>query len=285
VSEPEPVGVRDLQVADRIARAVRQGRPADRRPTLEQLLAAFDEPAPTPEARRRAARALALAGVATLPDLLEAAPGERVALEVRATRRRRPLLLGLLGLIVVLAAAAALASTLDTSSNERAADLPAETGTSGSSATSNSTPPPSATASTPAATSTTDTTTTDTTGSAPAPPSVAERRRQRRARERRAREKRAAAAKAAARRRVTVRLTASQATFLCVEGDGRQLFDGTLTGSQTFRARVVRLNIGLGPTTEVSANGKAVTLNGSPTGVQITPKGHTFLALGSRPCA
>jgi hypothetical protein len=281
VAEPEPVGVRDLQVADRIARAVRRGRPADRRPTLEQLLAAFDEPAATPEARRRAARALALAGVAALPDLLEAAPDERVALEVRATRRRRPLLLGLLGLIVVLAAAAALASTLDTSSNERAADLPAATGTSGASPTSNSTPAPTtSTASTPAAT-----TTTDTTASVPAPPSAAERRRQRRARERRAREKRAAAARAAARRRVTVRLTASQATFLCVEGDGRQLFDGTLTGSQTFRARVVRLNIGLGPTTKVSANGKAVTLNGSPTGVQITPRGQTFLPLGSRPCA
>jgi hypothetical protein len=83
---------------------------------------------------------------------------------------------------------------------------------------------------------------------------------------------------------VTVRLNASQPTFLCVDGDGRRLFDGTLTGSRTFRARVVRLNVGLGPTTTVTANGKAVPLSGSPTGVQITPTKQSFLALGARPC-
>jgi hypothetical protein len=273
--------VRDLEVADRIARAVRRGRAADRRPTLEQLLAAFGEGEPTAAARRRAARALALAGVATLPDLLEAAPGERVALEVRATRRRRSLLLGLVALVAVLAGAAALASTLDTSSTERVADLPAgtDTSTSGASGSGSGT-----TGSAPAAPSGSGAS-----GSAPADqPSAAERRRERRARERRAREKRARekrAAQAAARRRVTVRLTASQATFLCVEGDGQQLFSGTLSGSRSFRARVVRLNIGLGPTTRVTANGKPVTLTGSPTGVQITPRRQSFLPLGSRPCA
>jgi hypothetical protein len=35
----------------------------------------------------------------------------------------------------------------------------------------------------------------------------------------------------------------------------------------------------------VTANGKRVSLSGSPTGVQITPKGQTFLPLGARPCA
>jgi hypothetical protein len=69
-----PVPIGDLEVADRIAKAVRRGRAADRRPTLEQLLAAFGEDQATNEARRRIARALALAGVATVPDLLEAAP-------------------------------------------------------------------------------------------------------------------------------------------------------------------------------------------------------------------
>jgi hypothetical protein len=275
VAEPEPVGVRDLEVADRIARAVRRGQPADRHPTLEQLLSAFDASDATPEARRRAARALALAGVATLPDLLEAAPGDRIALEVRSVRRGRPLLLGLIVLVAVLAGAAALASTLDTSSNETVSDLPSGTTTTTSTPTTTAAPAP----------STTSTTTSTPTTTTPTQPTAAEKRRARRAREKRAREKRAAAARAAAKRRVTVRLTASQATFLCVEGDGRQLYDGTLSGSQTFRAKVVRLNIGLGPTTKVTANGKPVPLGGSPAGVQITPRGHTSLPLGSRPCA
>jgi hypothetical protein len=266
-----PVPVGDLEVADRIAKAVRRGRAADRRPTLEQLLAAFGEQQPTTEARRRIARALALAGVATTPDLLEAAPGQRVALEVRGSRRRHVLPLGILAILVLLGAAAALATTLDTSSTETGANLPAGTTTT--------------------ATTTTAAPTTTTQASKPTPnqPSAAQRRRQRLAREKRARQKlarqRRAAARAAARRRVTVRLTASQPTFLCVDGDGRRLFNGTLSGSRTFRARQVRMNVGLGPTTHVTANGRAVPLTSSPTGIQLTPKGQTLLPRGTRPCA
>jgi hypothetical protein len=270
--EPEPVPVRDLEVADRIARAVRAGRPADRTPTLEQLVAAFGEAEPTADARRRAARALALAGVATLPDLLEAMPGQRVTLEVRHVRRRRALLLGLLALIALFAAAVALATQVDLGDDNTAADLPADTTT--------------------APTTATNTVTQETTTStaAKAPPTAAERRRARRIRLRRAREKqikaRRAKAKAAARRRVTVRLTASRATFLCVEGDaGKELFNGTLSGSRTFRGRIVRLNVGLGPSTRVTANGKVVRLTASPTGLELTPKRRTFLPLGARPCA
>jgi hypothetical protein len=277
MADAGPVPVGDLEVADRIAKAVRRGRTADRRPTLEQLLAAFGEQEPTVEARRRVARALALAGVAAVPDLLEAEPGQRVALEVRGTRRRRPLLFGGLVLVATLGAAAALATTLDTSSTEHGVDLPAGTATTTASTTTadNATPP---------STSTSTSTSTQQTQ-----PSAAERRRERRARQRRARRRRArerrAAARAAARRRVTVRLTATQPTFLCVDGDGRRLFNGTLSGSRTFRARELRLNVGLGPTTRVTANGKAVPLTSSPTGVALTPKGQTFLPRGTRPCA
>lgn len=277
MAEPEPVSVRDLEVADRIARAVRgRGRPADRQPTLEQLVAAFGEAEPTAAARRRAARALALAGVATVPDLLEAMPGQRVVLEVRHVRRRRALLLGALALIALFAAAVALATQVDLGDDNTAADLPAD--------------------SAPATATNTVTQETTATATTPAPPTAAERRRAKRVRERRARAQRAKArrarakrdkakARAAARRRVTVRLTASRATFLCVEGDGKQLFNGTLTGARTFRARVVRLNVGLGPSTRVTANGKAVPLTASPTGLELTPKKRTFLPLGSRPCA
>jgi hypothetical protein len=265
---PEPVPLGDLEVADRIARAVRRGRAADRRPTVEQLVAAFRETEPTPGARRRAARALALAGVAAVPDLLEAAPGERVALEVRRPRKRRALLVGLLALAALFAAAAALASQVGHGDNS-ASDLPAGTTTAAP-------PPP-------------PTTTTEPPATAEPQPSAAERQRARRTRERRARERRArerrARARATARRRVTVRVTATAATFLCVDGDGRRLFDGTLSGSRTFRARVVRMNVGLGPTTRVTANGRAVPLTASPTGVQITPRGRGFLPLGARPCA
>jgi hypothetical protein len=272
MADAGPVPVGDLEVADRIAKAVRRGRAADRRPTLEQLLAAFGEEEATVEARRRIGRALALAGVATVPDLLEAATGERVELEVRGSRPRRGLLLGGLALVATIGAAAALATTLDTSSTEDGVDLPATTTT---------------------AATTTATTTTADSATQPATtttqPSAAERRRERRARERRARERRArerrAAARAAARRRVTVRLTASQPTFLCVDGDGRRLFNGTLSGSRTFRAREVRMNVGLGPTTRVTANGRAVPLTSSPTGIALTPKGQTFLPRGTRPCA
>jgi hypothetical protein len=284
-ADPQPVPIRDLEVADRIAHAVRRGRPADRHPTIEQVVAAFGEREATLEARRRAARALALAGVATIPDLLEVAPGARVVLEVRRERRRRALLLGVLALAALIGAAAALASTVDFG-NSTAGDLPADTTT-----TTGSAPAPTPTTETTAPTTTTATT--PTTAAAKPPPTSAQRRAARRARERRAAAARArsrrararrARARAAARQRVTVRLTASQPTFLCVEGDGRRLFDGTLSGARTFRARVVRLNVGLGPTTRVTANGKAVPLTGSPTGVQVTPKGQTFLPLGARPC-
>jgi len=273
VADPDPISIGALEVAVRIARAVRRGRPADRRPTIEQLVAAFGEAEATPDARRRAARALALAGVATVPDPLEAAPGERVVLEVRRPRKRRALLLGVLALLALFAAVAALATIVDTAADDTASTLPAGTTTTAPTT----------------ATQTTTTQATTTTATTPAPPTSAERRKAKRARERRARQQRARArkrrAQAAARRRVTVRLTASQATFLCVEGDGRQLFNGTLSGSRTFRARVVRLNVGLGPTTRVTSNGKAVPLTASPTGVELTPKGQTFLPLGARPCA
>jgi hypothetical protein len=273
-ADPEPVPIGDLEVADRIARAVRRGGPAERRPTIEQVVAAFGEPEPTPDARRRAARALALAGVATVPQLSEAAPGQRVSLEVRRPRKRRALFFGVLALAALLGAAAAVAGSVDFGNDETVADLPAGT---------TSTP----TAALKAAASTTPEPTTTT--ATPPQRTAAERRRARRARERRARERRArerrARARAAARRRVVVRLNATQPTFLCVDGDGRRLFDGTLSGARTFRARVVRMNVGLGPTTRVTANGKAVPLVASPTGLAITPRGRTFLPLGARPCA
>jgi hypothetical protein len=280
MAEPENVPVRDLEVADRIAKAVRGGRPADRTPTIEQVVAAFGEPEPTVDARRRASRALALAGVATVPDVMEVAPGQRLTLEVRHERKRRALVGGIAALVLLFAAVAAAATQLDFS-DDPASDLPAGTASTATTATNTVTQEP---------TTSTDLTTST---AAKAPATAAERRRAKRIRERRAREKRAKAraaarrkrARAAARRRVTVRLNPRLATFLCVEGDGKQLFNGTLSSARSFRAKVVRLNIGLGPSTRVTANGKAVPLTASPTGLELTPKSRKVLPLGTRPCA
>jgi uncharacterized membrane protein len=281
MAEPENVPVRDLEVADRIAKAVRGGRPADRTPTVEQIVAAFGEPEPTVDARRRASRALALAGVATVPDVMEAAPGQRVTLEVRHERKSRALVGGIVALVLLFAAVAAAATQLDFSDDKPASDLPAGTTTGPTTATNTVTQEP---------TTSTDQTTS---AAATAPATAAERRRAKRVRERRTRQKRAKARararrerrQAAARRRVTVRLDPRLATFLCVEGDGKQLFNGTLSSARSFRAKVVRLNIGLGPSTRVTANGKAVPLTASPTGLELTPKSRKVLPLGARPCA
>jgi hypothetical protein len=280
MAESENVPVRDLEVADRIAKAVRGGRPADRTPTIEQLVAAFGEPEPTVDARRRASRALALAGVATVPDVMEAAPDQRLTLEVRHERKRRALVGGIVALVLLFAAVAAAATQLDFS-DDPASDLPAGTASTATTATNTVTQEP--------------TTSTDqTTSTAAKPPATAaERRRAKRIRERRARAKRAKAraaarrkrAAAAAKRRVTVRLNASRGTFLCVETDGKEAFNGTLSGARSFKGKVVRLNIGLGPSTRLTANGKVVPLTASPTGLEITPKKRTFLPLGARPCA
>jgi hypothetical protein len=276
MAESENVPVRDLEVADRIAKAVRGGRPADRTPTIEQLCAAFGEAEPTVDARRRASRALALAGVATVPDVMEAAPGQRLTLEVRHAPKRRALVAGIAALVLLFAAVAAAATQVDFGDDDTAADLPAGTATTGPT------------------TATNTVTQEPTTSTAAKPPATAaERRRAKRIRERRAREKRAKArakarrerAQAAARRRVTVRLNARLGTFLCVETDGKQAFNGTLSGARTFKGKVVRLNIGLGPSTRLTANGKVVPLTASPTGLEITPKKRTFLPLGARPCA
>jgi hypothetical protein len=91
---------------------------------------------------------------------------------------------------------------------------------------------------------------------------------------------------AAARRLVTVRVDATdRPTFLCVDdGKGKQLFGGTLSGKKTFKARRVRLNVGLA-STRITVNGNAVRLDGSPAGLDITRAGGAReLPLGQRPC-
>jgi hypothetical protein len=289
-TEPE-VPLADAAIATEIARAAARGRGSDRSPTLEQLLAAFGENAPTEHARRRVGAALRVAGMGVRPDLLEAEPGQRLLLlppgAAKGPSRGRAVA-GLAALALVLLAAVAAAALLNAGdgSGKRASDaLPAGTTTTakppvvpGSTTT---TPGPSDT--TPTPTATTDTRTTPTADQQAAD---AARRRRARARRQRAKEK-AAAQQAASAKTVVVRVDATnRPTFLCVDdGNGKELFAGTLDGRRVFKGDRVRLNIGLA-STRVTVDGTPVTLNGSPTGLDVTRKGGAkVLALGSRPCA
>ena len=316
-SDPEvPLG--DAAIATEIANAAARGRGADRAPTLDQLLAAFGEPAPTPAARRRVAAALRVAGMGVRPDLLTAEPGQRLLLlppGVSAGGSRGRALVGLLAVAVILAAAAAGATLLNTDdTGDHVADkLPSETSTfpvqgdassaaPASSTTQAETTATETTATDPTTTKTvpagTDTTATETTTTETTPAETtattpdeqpdaaeAERKRAARVKRERAKAKRQAAA-AAAGKGVTVRVDASvRPTFLCVDnGHGTTMFSGTLTGKKVFRAKRVRMNIGLA-STRITVNGNPVRLDGSPAGLDITRKGGArSLALGQRPC-
>src|ERR1700712_4899411 len=106
-----PLG--DAAIATEIAQAAARGRGADRAPTLEQLLAAFGEHAPTDAGRRRVAAALRVAGMGVQPAVLAAEPGQRLLLlppGVSGRRSRGRAVLGLVGVAAVLVAAAAGAS-------------------------------------------------------------------------------------------------------------------------------------------------------------------------------
>jgi hypothetical protein len=294
-SDPEvPLG--DAAIATQIAQAAARGRGADRAPTLEQLLAAFGEPSPTPEARRRVAAALRVAGMGVRPDLDSAEPGQRLMLlppGVSGGRSRGRALLGLAGVAVILVAAAAGASLLEGSGDDGgnvADNLPAGTQTTAAA----SAPAPAATTTTetgstaaPADTTTTDATATTTTATTTTPDdAAAAAERRRKAAARRKREAEAKRKAATARRLVTVRVDASlRPTFLCVDdGQGKVLFSGTLSGKQVFRAKRVRMNIGLA-STRVTVNGNPITLSGSPAGLDITRAGGAKeLPLGQRPC-
>jgi hypothetical protein len=261
------VPLADADIATKIARAARRGRGTDRTPTLEQLLSAFGESEPTPEARRRAEAALDLAGVEIRPSIMDVAPGERLLLTAPGGNARRGggrALGGLLALGAIIASAAVAATLAGRGGDDRAADdLPPDTAPAAALATRAETTATETARTT--ATSTAAETTTEPAATTTAP---------------------AAAPRKPRPATVTVRVSAlTRPTFLCVEdGAGNQLFGGTLSGTQTFKAKLLRLNIGLA-STAVSVNGRPVPLGGSPAGLEISRKGGTrTLPLGRRPC-
>jgi hypothetical protein len=257
--EPQqPVPVGDLEIAQRIAGAARSGARADREPTLEQLLSAFGEGEPTPEARTRIASALTLAGLRATPTVHEAHPGERLKLRVPGGGGRGRIVLGI-GALVLVIAAAAVAATVSGGGggkDDRAANaLPATTTTE----TTATTPPPTSTATTPAT---------------PAKP------------KKKAKKKAKAKPKPAAPKQVVVRLVpGDQASYLCVDhGPGTPETETTLSAPLTFKGKRVRINVGLS-SVHVTVNGKPFALAFSPSGYDIGVKKRTFLPQGQRPCA
>jgi hypothetical protein len=250
----QPVPVGDLETAQRIAGAARSGGRAEREPTLEQLLSAFGETEPTPEARTRIASALTLAGLRTNPAVHEAHPGERLKLRPPGAggRGRVFLAVGVLALVIGAAAAIAALTGGGGGNNERASDALPVTQT---------------TATTPPTTQTTPTTTATTPATPP-------------------KKKKAAKQKPAPPKQVVVRLVPTdQASYLCVDhGPGTPTTETTLATPLTFRGKRVRINVGLS-SVRVTVNGKPFALAFSPSGYDIGVNKRTFLPQGQRPCA
>jgi hypothetical protein len=256
----QPVPLRDLEVAQRVALAARSGPHADREPSLEQLLEAFGEPKPTVEARRRIASALTLAGLRADPPVYDAQPGERIALRPVAGGGRNVKVIAGAGVLALLLAGGAIAATVGGggkgSGGQSANTIPLET-----LQTTDTVPP--TTATTPPVTTTPPVVN-------PKPPVKTKKKK--------------AAKKPPAT--VTVKLVPGpQSSYLCVDnGKGTPATETTLFAPRTFKAKRIRINVGLS-SVKVTVNGKPFALSGSPTGYLITPTKRAYLPQGQRPCA
>jgi len=255
-TEPQqPVPVADLEIAQRVAGAARSGGRAEREPTLEQLLGAFGEAEPTPDARTRVASALTLAGVRATPTVHEAHPGERVKLRLPSGGGHGRVFLAVGVLALAIGAGAAIAAV----------------GGGGGGGNDNPTAP----AAPPTTTQTTATTPPTTTAATPpvTKPKATKK-------------KKAKKQKPAAPKQVVVRLVPTdQASYLCVDhGPGTPTTETTLATPLTFKGKRVRINVGLS-SVRVTVNGKPFALAFSPSGYDIRVKKRTFLPQGQRPCA
>jgi cytoskeletal protein RodZ len=87
---------------------------------------------------------------------------------------------------------------------------------------------------------------------------------------------------------VTLRVQTQFPTYTCVDtGAGTTVvYQGTIDGSRTFKAKRLRVNLGK-TSVKLTANGKSVPVvqTPDPAGFEFTPKGHKDLPVGQRPCA
>jgi cytoskeleton protein RodZ len=88
--------------------------------------------------------------------------------------------------------------------------------------------------------------------------------------------------------RVSLRITPSVPTYICVDtGLGTTpVFQGISSQTETFHGRHLRVNLGKTSVT-ITANGTHVPLTPSPNpaGIDFTPGKHKDIPVGSRPCA
>jgi hypothetical protein len=88
--------------------------------------------------------------------------------------------------------------------------------------------------------------------------------------------------------RVILRITPITPTYVCVDrGSGKPvLFENTIDVAQTFRGKVVRVNLGK-TDVQIRKNGRPVpiTTGPDPVGFEFTVRGRRPLPLGERPCA
>ena len=93
---------------------------------------------------------------------------------------------------------------------------------------------------------------------------------------------------APAPKRVVMRVTPADATYVCIDrGPEQPVFEGTLDAARTFQApRLLRINLGK-RSAQLRVNGKPVRFeNGpDPVGFEFTRRGRQELAEGERPCA
>jgi cytoskeleton protein RodZ len=89
-------------------------------------------------------------------------------------------------------------------------------------------------------------------------------------------------------RRVSLRVTPTTPTYICVDhGAGTPVvFETTIDSAETFRGKRVRVNLGK-RAVELRMNGKPVpvTPGPDPVGFAFTPRGSRELPSGERPCA
>jgi cytoskeleton protein RodZ len=89
-------------------------------------------------------------------------------------------------------------------------------------------------------------------------------------------------------RRVALRITPLTPTYVCVDrGSGKPvLFENTIDAPQTFRGKVVRVNLGK-TDVQIRKNGRPVPIatGPDPVGFEFTVRGRRDLPIGERPCA
>jgi hypothetical protein len=88
--------------------------------------------------------------------------------------------------------------------------------------------------------------------------------------------------------RVVLRIIPLTPTYVCVDrGSGKPvLFENTIDAPQTFRGKVVRVNLGK-TDVQIRKNGRPVPVatGPDPVGFEFTVRGRRDLPLGERPCA